>query len=121
MEGNQMYIEIDNHRVRRHDKLNFAVEKKKGEEWSHVGWYSFFDAALTGLLQYLIEDKLPQNAEEWATIAEEPSKHKKWKEYLKRFQGDTEKANGTFRSAFEMLFVIDVIQEAKDEIMEAVK
>ncbi len=116
-----MYIEIDNHRVRRHDKMNFAIEQKKGETWQHIGWYSFFDAALTGLLQYLIEDKLPQNAEEWATIAEEPSKHKKWKEYLRRFQGDADKVNGTFRSAFEMLFVIDVIQEAKDEIIEAVK
>jgi len=116
-----MYIEIDNHRVRRHDKMNFAIEQKKGETWQHIGWYSFFDAALLGLLQYLIEDKLPQNAEEWATIAEEPSKHKKWLKYLKRFQGDTEKVNGTFRSAFEMLFVIDVIQEAKDEIIEAVK
>ena len=36
-----MYIEIDNHRVRRHDKMNFAIEQKKGE-WSHIGWYSFF-------------------------------------------------------------------------------
>ena len=117
-----MYIEIDNHRVRRHDKLNFAVEHRKGKEWSHIGWYSFFDAALLGLLQYLIEDKLPQNAEEWSIIAEEPSKHKKWKDYLKRFpQGDAEKVNGAFRSAFQLLLVMDVIQEAKDEIIEAVK
>lgn len=116
-----MYIEIDNHRVRRHDKLNFAIEQKKGKEWSHIGWYSFFDAALIGLLQSLIEDKLPASAEEWATIAEEPSKHKKWKGYLKRFQGDSKVVNGTFRSAFEMLAVIDVIQEAKAEIIEEVR
>jgi len=116
-----MYIEIDEHRVKRHDKLNFAVEKKKGEEWQHVGWYSFFDAALLGLLQYLIEDKLPANAKEWATIAEEPSRHKKWKGYLKQFQGNSKVINGTFRSAFEMLAVIDVIQEAKAEIIEEVR
>ena len=116
-----MYIEIDNHRVRRHDKMNFAVEQKRGKAWQHIGWYSFFDAALIGLLQSLIEDKLPASAEEWATIAEEPSKHKKWKGYLKRFQGDSKVVNGTFRSAFEMLAVIDVIQEAKEEIIEAVK
>ena len=41
-----MYIEIDNHRVRRHDKMNFAVEQKTGRGVVSYRLVSFFDAAL---------------------------------------------------------------------------